>query len=350
MPSFGSTNPPPGMACRARLRPAPFQHRRTTGDHAVFRRDPHPWIAEDIPDLTGIVAVVTGANSGIGLETARELARKGADTILACRSIDRGQSATKALRAEVPDSRVTLMALDLGSLASIERFARLFIKTHSRLDVLVNNAGIMAVPYSQTEDGFESQMGTNHLGHFALTGMLLELLLATDGARVVTVSSVAHRAGKMDFSNLLFENRGYSPFRAYWRSKLANLLFTYELQRRFESAGADALSLATHPGFSSTNISRHLGRHWYSRLEGPLIHSFSQRPAMGALPVLRAAVDSQAKGGQYYGPGGLLGLRGSPVLVSSNTASRNRQHARRLWRLSEELTGVHYSQLEPGCF
>ena len=313
-------------------------------------REHEHWTVSQIPDLTDKVVVVTGANSGIGLETARELARKGADTILACRSVERGQRAIDEVRAEMPRSMVALMMLDLGSLASIERFARALTRTRSRLDVLVNNAGIMAVPYSQTEDGFESQMGTNHLGHFALTGRLLKLLLATASARVVTVSSVAHRAGKMDFSNLLFENRSYSPFRAYWRSKLANLLFTYELQRRFESAGTDALSLAAHPGFSSTNISRHLGRHWYSRLEAPLIHSFSQRPAMGALPVLRAAVDSQAKGGQYYGPGGLLGLRGSPVLVSSNAASRKPQHARRLWRLSKELTGVHYSQLEPGCF
>ncbi len=316
----------------------------------MFRRESHPWTAEDIPDLTGKVAVVTGANRGIGLETARELARKGADTILACRSVERGQRAIDEVRAEMPRSMVALMMLDLGSLASIERFARALTRTRSRLDVLINNAGIMAVPYSQTEHGFESQMGTNHLGHFALTGRLLELLLATAGARVVTVSSVAHRAGKMDFGNLLYENRGYSPFRAYWRSKLANLLFTYELQRRFESADVEALSLAAHPGFSSTNISRHLGRHWYSRLEGPLIHSFSQSPAMGALPALRAAVDSKAKGGQFYGPGGFLGLRGSPVPVSSNAASRNRQRARRLWRLSEKLTGVHYSQLEPERF
>ena len=309
-------------------------------------REAKDWTTDHIRDLTGKVVVVTGANSGIGLEAAREMARKGAKTILACRSVERGQKAIDELRAEIPGSMVELMMLDLGSLASIERFTRALIRTRPRLDVLINNAGIMAVPYSQTEDGFESQMGTNHLGHFALTARLLELLLATTGARVVTVSSVAHRAGKMDFSNLLFENRGYSPFRAYWRSKLANLLFTYELQRRFESAGADALSLAAHPGFSSTDIGRHLGRHWYSRLERPLLHSFSQRPAMGALPALRAAVDSKVKGGQYYGPGGFLGLRGSPVVVTSNAASRNQQHARQLWQVSEKLTGIHYSQLQ----
>ncbi len=309
-------------------------------------REGKDWTTDRIRDLTGKVVVVTGANSGIGLEAARVLARTGADTILACRSVERGQRAIDELRAEIPGSTVELMMLDLGSLASIERFARAFIRSRPRLDVLINNAGIMAVPYSQTEDGFESQMGTNHLGHFALTGRLLELLLATTGARVVTISSVAHRAGKMDFSNLLFENRGYSPFRAYWRSKLANLLFTYELQRRFESAGADALSLAAHPGFSSTDIGRHLGRHWYSRLERPLLHTFSQRPSMGALPALRAAVDSKVKGGQYYGPGGFLGLRGSPVLVKSNAASRNQQHARQLWQASEKLTGTHYSQLQ----
>ena len=301
------------------------------------------WKARDIPDLTGKVVVVTGANSGIGLETARELARGGAHTILACRSTERGQRAMGDLRAEMPASSVELMMLDLGSLSSIREFALEFAEGHARLDVLIDNAGIMAVPYSQTEDGFESQMGINHLGHFALTGRLLERLLATPGARVVTVSSIGHRGATMDFENLLFEKGGYTPFRPYWRSKLANLVFTYELHRRLRSAGAHLSALAAHPGLSSTNIGSHIGRHWYSRIQQPLMSPFTQTAAMGALPTLRAAVDPDAAGGQYYGPSGLGGLRGHPVVVSSNAASHNSQHSRRLWRVSEELTGVHYS-------
>lgn len=303
------------------------------------------WTPEQVPDLSGKVAVVTGANRGIGLETARELARKGARTVLACRSADRGEGAIGELRAEIPGAEVDLMMLDLGSLESIERFARDFRRGHSRLDVLVNNAGIMAVPYSQTEDGFESQMGTNHLGHFALTGRLLDLLLTTAGARVVTVSSVGHRGGRMDFDNLLFHSGGYAPFRAYWRSKLANLLFSYELHRRLRSAGVEVSSLAAHPGISSTDIGAHLGPRWYSRIQQPLLSGFMQSAAMGALPSLRAAVDPQAEGGGFYGPSGIGGLRGHPVVVSSNAASHNRDHARRLWRISEELTAVPYSRL-----
>ena len=301
------------------------------------------WTTANIPDLTGKVVVVTGANSGIGLETARELARGGAHTILACRSTERGQRAIGDLRAEMPDAQVELMKLDLGSLSSIRDFALEFADSHTRLDVLINNAGIMAVPYSQTEDGFESQMGINHLGHFALTGRLLERLLATPGARVVTVSSVGHRGATMDFENLLFEKGGYTPFRPYWRSKLANLLFTYEIQRRLRSAGVHLSALAAHPGFSSTNIGGHIGRHWYSRIQQPLTSPFTQSAAMGALPTLRAAVDPDAAGGQYYGPRGLGGLRGYPVVVSSNAASHNSEYSRRLWQISEELTGVHYS-------
>ncbi|MDE0232464.1 MAG: oxidoreductase [bacterium] len=300
------------------------------------------WTSEQIPDLAGRVAVVTGANSGIGLETVRELARRGARTILACRSEERGRRGIGELQAEMPDSSVELMKLDLGSLSSIQAFAHDFARGHTRLDMLINNAGVMAVPHSLTEDGFESQMGVNHLGHFALTGRLLEPLLATPGARVVTVSSVGHRGATMDFENLLFENGGYTPFRPYWRSKLANLLFTYELERRLRSAGARVSALAAHPGFSSTNIGGHLSRHWYSRIQEPLMSAFIQSAAMGALPTLRAAVDPDAEGGQFYGPSGLGGLRGHPVVVSSNAASHNSEYSRRLWRVSEELTGVHY--------
>lgn len=304
------------------------------------------WTAHDIPDLTGKVAIVTGANSGIGFEAARELARKGAEVTLACRSVERGRGALDVLRAELPAASADLMELDLASLDSIARFADAFRDRHERLDVLANNAGIMAVPYARTADGFESQNGVNHLGHFALTGRLLDLIAATPGARVVNVSSAAHRNASMDFGNLLYENGGYSPIRAYGRSKLANLLFTHELQRRFEAAGVDALALSAHPGFSDTGLAVHLRRGWRAPLMG-LIALMSQSAARGALPTLRAAADPDARGGQYYGPHGFMGIRGLPVAVEPSDAARDGDAALRLWEASERLTGVGYARLEP---
>ena len=303
------------------------------------------WSADDVPDLSGKVIVVTGANSGIGLEATREFARKGAATILACRSADRGERAITALRDEIPDAAVDLMMLDLASLASVEQFVSGFTERYCRLDVLVNNAGIMAVPYSLSQDGFESQMGINHLGHFALTGRLLGVLLNTPRSRVVNVSSTAHRAGRMDFDNLLFENGRYSPFRAYCRSKLANLLFTFELQRRFTNAGVEALAVACHPGMAITNIGNHLRGHRTFQLSGMVTAGLVQSASMGALPTLRAAVDPETTGGQYYGPRGFAGQRGHPAVASSTAASRNAEAAERLWEASVELTGVRYSLL-----
>ena len=301
------------------------------------------WTAEDIPNLTGRVAVVTGANSGIGFEAAKELARKGAETILACRSPERGQRALDVLMAEIPEAKAELMALDLASLASIEGFATEFAERFSRVDLLINNAGIMAVPWGQTEDGFELQNGTNHLGHFALTGRLLDLLLAAPGARVVNVSSVGHRRGTIDFDNFLYEGGGYGPWKAYFRSKLLNLLFTYELQRRFEAADVEASSLAAHPGGAATNLGAASVRPpvlgWAFDLLGGLL---AQSAAMGALPTLRAATDPGAAGGQYYGPSGFYETRGHPVVVSSTPASHDEEVARRAWAASEELTGVRY--------
>lgn len=304
------------------------------------------WTADDIPDLAGKAAIVTGANSGIGFEAARELARKGAEVTLACRSVARGRAALDALRAELPAASAGFMELDLASLDSIARFADGFRDRHGRLDVLANNAGIMAVPYARTADGFESQTGVNHLGHFALTGQLLDLIAATPGARVVNVSSAAHRNATMDFGNLLYENGGYSPMRAYGRSKLANLLFTHELQRRFEAAGVDALALSAHPGFSETGLAVHLRRGWRAPLMG-LIALLSQSAARGALPTLRAAADPNARGGQYYGPHGFMGIRGLPVATEASAAARDGDAARRLWEASERLTGVGYARLEP---
>ncbi len=306
------------------------------------------WSASDIPDLNGKVLVITGANSGIGFETARELARNGAETVLACRSPDRGQSALEALRAEIPDANVALMALDLASLASIERFCTEFAERYPRLDVLVNNAGIMGAPYGCTEDGFELQVGTNHLAHFALTGRLLGLLVGTSGARIVTVSSLTHRMGRIDRANLLHGKDEYSAWKAYFRSKLCNLLFAFELQRRFEVAGVSAISLAAHPGYTATNLGSAYAsrRPWWRNW---IRNAFIQGPEMGALPTLRAVADPAAIGGQYFGPRGLFEMRGYPVPVASSRASRDEAHARRVWDMSEDLTGVRYPRLDQHC-
>jgi NAD(P)-dependent dehydrogenase (short-subunit alcohol dehydrogenase family) len=305
------------------------------------------WTTDDIPDLTGKVITVTGANSGIGFEAAKEFARKGARTILACRSMDKAQVALNQIQAEVPNAWTEIMGLDLASQASIRKFADEFKTKYDRLDVLVNNAGIMMVPYSTTEDGFESQFATNHLGHFALTGLLINLLLKTPGSRVVNVSSTGHRFGNMDFDNLMYEGgNGYSPTRAYARSKLANLLFTYELQRRYEAIGAAAISVAAHPGGSNTNLSRHLEGRWYYRLLRRFEPLITQSAGMGAQPTLRAATDPKVLGGHYFGPSGFLEQQGPPVVVQSNSASHDEAAARQLWQVSEELTGVRYTQLD----
>jgi NAD(P)-dependent dehydrogenase (short-subunit alcohol dehydrogenase family) len=303
------------------------------------------WTTNNIPELSGRVAIVTGANSGIGWDTAVALADKGASVIMASRNLEKGQAALERLKVEVPDADVELMHLDLASLESIRAFAEAFGAKYDRLDLLINNAGIMMVPYGLTEDGLELQFGTNHLGHFALTGLLMDTILATPGARIVNVSSSGHRFGEMDFDDLMFEGgNGYSGRLAYGRSKLANLLFTYELQRRFEAIDADAEALAAHPGGSNTNLGNHLFQSWYMRpLASFMLNVVAQSSAMGALPTIRAAVDPSARGGQYYGPDGPREWRGYPVVVQSSTASHDRADARRLWEVSEELTDVTYN-------
>ena len=308
------------------------------------RRD--RWTAEDIPDLTGKVVVVTGGNSGIGFGAVKAVARKGAETVIASRSPERGQAALDALKAEIPNARAELMLLDLTSLASVERFATEFSERYSRLDVLANNAGIMVIPYAKTEDGFERQVGTNHLGHFALTGRLLDVLVATPGARVVNVSSLAHKRAELDLDNLLYEKGGYSEWGAYGRSKLLNMLFTYELQRRFERAGVDAHSLAAHPGFSASNLTGHMADRWHLRIALPIFNRLIQGPDMGALPTLRAGTDPEATGGQYFGPGRLNETTGHPVLVEASAEAHDEADGKRLWELSEELTDVRYAALE----
>ena len=296
-----------------------------------------------MPDLTGKVIIVTGANSGIGFEAAKEFARKGATTILACRSKDKAEAALAEIMTEIPNANAEIMLLDLASQASVHQLADTFKAKYDQLDVLVNNAGIMMVPYGTTEDGFERQFGTNHLGHFALTGLLFDRLVNTAGSRVVNVSSSGHRFGNMDFDDLMFEGgEGYTPMGAYGRSKLANLLFTYELQRRFEVVGTDAMATAAHPGISQTNLTAHMEDRWYFKLLMPLMPLMLQSAAMGALPTIRAAVDPTVKGGQYFGPDGPREQRGYPVTVESNDASRNEADARQLWQVSEQLTGVQF--------
>ena len=220
------------------------------------------WTTNAIPDLSGKVIIVTGANSGIGFESAKEFARNGAEVILACRNMDKAEAAVHDIKKEIPSAKAIIMQLDLASQKSVHQFASEFKANYDRLDVLLNNAGIMWVEYGVTEDGFERQFGTNHLGHFALTGLLLDVIMATPGARVVNVSSMGHNTGVIDRDNLMFENgEGYGRHTSYGRTKLANLLFTYELQRRFEAAGVDAIALAAHPGSSNTNLAGHCWNH-----------------------------------------------------------------------------------------
>ena len=306
------------------------------------------WTAEDMPELSGATIVVTGGNSGIGFEAARQFARRNARVVLACRDPGRAKQAVEAIAQEHPGAALEATPLDLASLASVRSFAERFRSEHDDLHVLCNNAGVMALPHRQTADGFEMQLGTNHLGHFALTGLLLDRLLASPKARVVTVSSTAHRAGRMRFDDLQSE-KIYAPWRAYGQSKLANLLFAYELQRRLEAQGAGVISVACHPGYAATNLQfagpRMAGSAWKERVMGISNRLFSQSSAMGALPTLYAATASRVHGGDYIGPGRFAETQGPPVRVRSNARSHDTEIAARLWQTSEELTGVHYDTL-----
>jgi hypothetical protein len=306
------------------------------------------WIARDVPDLAGKTIVVTGGNSGIGFEAARVLAEKRAHVVLACRDPAKARGAVDAIRAEHSGASLESMPLDLASLESVRRFASDFSARHAKLDVLCNNAGVMAIPYRKTADGFEMQLGTNHLGHFALTGLLLDRLLAAPGARVVNVSSTAHKMGRMDFDDLQSE-RGYRKWIAYGQSKLANLLFTYELQRRLERAAAAAMSVACHPGYSATNLQAVGPQMSGSALMASVMQLgnrlLSQSAAMGALPTLYAATSADVHGADYIGPDGFFENTGYPQKTTSSGRSHDRDAASRLWTISEELTGVRYDAL-----
>ena len=302
------------------------------------------WTAADVGDQSGRIAVITGATSGLGLEAARVLAQHGATVVLAGRDQAKTSAAADVIRASRPSAAVETAELDLASLQSVRAAAADLTTRFPKLDLLINNAGVMMPPYSLTKDGFELQFGTNHLGHFALTGLLMNSLLAKPGSRVVTVSSNGHRAGRMNFADLQ-SARHYQKVAAYGRSKLANLMFTYELQRRLAAARAQTVALAAHPGTARTDLTRHLSglsQTVMSPRFGWLNSRWVQDGSMGALPTLRAATDPEAIGGTYYGPDGPLQFTGYPVVVTSSVRSHSREAQRRLWVESEQLTGVTY--------
>lgn len=295
------------------------------------------WTIDNMPDLTGRVIIVTGGNSGLGYESVKAFAEKGAQVILTSRNIEKGEKAKNDI-GQIK-GKIDVMQVDLASFDSIKSFAKLFTSKYKRLDVLMNNAGIMTTPYHLTKDGLEAQNGVNHYGHFLLTGLLIDLIRKTPGSRVVNVSSNAHKQGKMDFDNLLFENgNGYTPIKSYGRSKLKNLLFTLELQNRFNTNQIDALAVSAHPGVAETNLAQHLEDKIWFKLLTPLFKLIAQSQAKGALPQIRAAVDPDVKGGEYYGPH--KGMKGDPVVVKSNGDSKNKEYAMKLWEVSESLTGV----------
>jgi len=301
-----------------------------------------------LPDQRGRTAVVTGGNGGIGLEAARMLARKGARIVLACRNPGKSKAAADSIGRDVPDAEIEILALDLADLASVRAFALAFSSRHARLDLLVNNAGVMAIPQRNTADGFEMQIGTNHLGHFALTGLLLERLLTTPGARVVNVASGAHRMGRIRFDDL-HSRLGYRRWGAYGQSKLANLLFSFELQRRLEARRSTQISVACHPGYAATDLQfvapRMDGSRLFELAMGLGNRILAQSAADGALPTVYAAISPDVGGGDYIGPDGPGEMWGSPTKVKASARARSEADARRLWELSETETGVRYEAL-----
>ena len=302
------------------------------------------WGHGDIPDQRGKTVVVTGASSGIGLEATKTLASKGADVVLAVRNAAKGEAAVRRIREAVPGAKLQLLTLDLADLGSVREAAAAYRETRGeRLDLLINNAGVMIPPYGKTKDGFELQFGSNHLGHFALTGLLLPSLLAAgNGARVVTLTSIAARSGRIDFDNL-DGSRGYGAMKFYSQSKFANLLFALELQRRLQASGASAISVACHPGISTTNLfSRGSGKQtgWFMKM---LLGSVGHSAEMGALPTLYAATNPAIRGGELIGPSGRGARRGYPALDRVGLAKDDRAVAERLWDVSERLTGVSFS-------
>ncbi len=294
------------------------------------------WNSLDIPNQKNKVIIITGATSGLGKEATKVLASKNATVVMAVRNNKKAETVANEIRDEFPNAKIDIRSLDLNSLESINSFAKEFTNDYKQLNVLINNAGIMMCPYSKTKDGFEIQMGTNHLGHFALTGLLMPLLKSTHGSRIVVTSSIAHKTGNINFEDLNWESRIYNTNKAYSDSKLANLYFMYELVNQLKSDINAPMVTCAHPGWTKTELDRHSG---IASFLGNLV---AQKVAMGTLPTLRAATDEEANSGDYFGPKGIMEMRGYPVLVPSNKMSHNEVNAKRLWTLSEELTGIKY--------
>lgn len=304
------------------------------------------WTTNNIPDQTGRVVIITGANSGLGYETALALGKKNATVIMACRNISKGESARDQILAEVPQANLNLMQLDLGSLESVHQFASNFREKYSQLDLLINNAGIMAIPRSETKDGFETQFGVNHLGHFALTGLLIDMIVQTENSRVVNVSSSANYMGRINFDDLMGE-QSYSRYMAYGQSKLANVLFSNELNRRLESAGVSTISLSSEPGLAKTNLQTTTAHHSGNILERIfypiMMNTMAHSQAMGALTQLFAAIAPEANGRDYIAPEFMM--RGHPKKARANKSAYDKAIAKRLWEVSEELTSVTFPEL-----
>ncbi len=299
------------------------------------------WNLANIPHQKGKIAIVTGANTGLGYQTALALAGKGITVILACRNMQKAEDAKNRILSKYADAQVECREIDLSKLKSVRAFAWNFLKSYNHLDVLINNAGILMPPFSLTEDGFESQMAANYFGHFLLTNLLLDTLTNTPGSRIISLSSLAHKRGSINFDDLQFEKK-YSAFKAYAQSKLSCLIFAIELQRRLHDAQQPTISLAAHPGISDTEIMRFLPK--FMVLSLPLIRPlFLHKPDKGALPTLRAALDTEAKGGAYYGPGNLNEFKGPPVIVKARRKAYNKDLAKQLWSISEKLTNCNYN-------
>jgi NAD(P)-dependent dehydrogenase (short-subunit alcohol dehydrogenase family) len=294
------------------------------------------WNIDRVPLQTGRVAIVTGANSGIGYETARGLARKEVKVVLACRNTQKAEKAKTEIVSNNPKARIDILKIDVSSLDSVRQFVEQFQQKYDRLDLLINNAGIMMSPYKETEDGFENQLATNYIGHFALTGLLLPMLTTSSDSRVVTLSSLSYKWAEIEFDDLHF-TQGYSKRRAYGQSKRACLMFAYELQRRLSATGSNTSSVAAHPGLSKTNLDQ-----YFPTLIRPLGALFLQSAEKGALPVLYAALGESIRGGEFIGPDGFREMRGYPTEVDSDDYSQDQQIAKRLWRVSEEMTNVRY--------
>jgi NAD(P)-dependent dehydrogenase (short-subunit alcohol dehydrogenase family) len=293
------------------------------------------WDSENISDQKGKVIIVTGSSSGLGYETAKVLADKNATVIVAVRNEAKGNAAVEKIKVENPNADIRVMLVDLANLESVQKFAENFKEKFNKLDLLINNAGVMTPPYTKTKDGFELQFGTNHLGHFALTGLLIDLIKKTSGSRIVNVSSTAHKIGKLNFEDLNWETRSYSKMRSYGDSKLANLYFTSELQKRLDRQSLDVIVASAHPGATATELSRH-------SLFFKVLSLFVQNSKMGALPTLYAAVAPDVQGNDYYGPGGFQEISGYPKKVEPAERAKKEDVAENLWDVSEKMTGVSY--------